>query len=353
MRAAERYLKPMLLLILASTILIIPNSQSAQTSAEAPLSIDLLHEYSPVLQFDSGENFYPMKVDPYVANSALMRGQGANATLMDPHPTPSSLACYTGPGYYLQSNLGGYEGIRSWYASQRTSLGYTIYGRVIVDGATGDTAVQYWFFYAYNDAVRNYHEGDWEGITVVLNPGGRPLLAAYTQHRAGQRAAWMDVEVVDGTHPVDYVARGSHANYFRPYRCGIDPWGDALGAGGLRLGPTRYTVVALGDPSNHTADEGWLSYVGRFGREKPLDVPYGCPGPYGPDAGPTNLARWSNPVTWAKGLASVNGYLFRAYWLLTYPVPLPLAMSCMSASGNPYVRGGVSELSKFLPSNFP
>ena len=44
----------------------------------------------------------------------------------------------------------------------------------------GGYAVQYWFFYPYNDFVSWFnHEGDWEHITVITNKEGNKLRRAY------------------------------------------------------------------------------------------------------------------------------------------------------------------------------
>jgi hypothetical protein len=97
----------------------------------------------------------------------------------------------------------------------------------------GLTAIQYWFFYYYNDWKAS-HAGDWEHIVVILKdaPAGQgpepePYACAYSAHHGGYRLGWKNVERVDdegnivsgdgsgeGTHPVVYVANGSHANYF-------------------------------------------------------------------------------------------------------------------------------------------
>jgi len=92
-------------------------------------------------------------------------------------------------------------------------------------------ALQYWFHYYYDDWA-NRHEGDWEGITVLLelHPGvidqGRALneaelLAgvrmqdvAYAVHEDGYRRRWLDVEKTRDGRPLVYVARGSSASYF-------------------------------------------------------------------------------------------------------------------------------------------
>ncbi len=79
-------------------------------------------------------------------------------------------------------------------------------------------ALQYWFFYVYND-WRATHEGDWENITVFLRVFNSevtpiPLGCAYSVHHGGQRLSWHEVEKKHGLNPLVYVANGSHANYF-------------------------------------------------------------------------------------------------------------------------------------------
>jgi hypothetical protein len=87
------------------------------------------------------------------------------------------------------------------------------------------TVLQYWYFY-YNDFysydyppgdfIWQAHEGDWEAVTVILAPGSsRPRWVGYSQHCTGERRAWADVPRWHGsTHPIAYVAIGSHANEF-------------------------------------------------------------------------------------------------------------------------------------------
>lgn len=91
----------------------------------------------------------------------------------------------------------------------------------------GLIAIDYWFIYLYND-WRSVHEGDWEHIVVVVkeaaDPQGQPepTACAYSVHDIGYRLPWREIDKADdqgeradqGTHPVVYVANGSHANYF-------------------------------------------------------------------------------------------------------------------------------------------
>ncbi len=87
-------------------------------------------------------------------------------------------------------------------------------------------SLQYHFFYAFNDwrlAANgiNHHEGDWEMVAVYLK-NDAPYSLLLSQHGSGAMERWEDARCVkdeDGketTHPLVYVALGSHANYSRP-----------------------------------------------------------------------------------------------------------------------------------------
>jgi len=110
------------------------------------------------------------------------------------------------------------------------------YGRVVrwqdVEGNDWKS-LQYHFFYAFNDwrlAANgiNHHEGDWEMVAVYLK-NHVPYSVMLSQHGTGAMELWKDVRCVkdkrsspvdkdgrDTTHPLIYVALGSHANYSRP-----------------------------------------------------------------------------------------------------------------------------------------
>ncbi len=87
-------------------------------------------------------------------------------------------------------------------------------------------SLQYHYFYAFNDwrlAANgiNHHEGDWEMVAVYLK-NDQPYSLLLSQHGTGAMELWQDVRCVkdkDGretTHPLIYVALGSHANYSKP-----------------------------------------------------------------------------------------------------------------------------------------
>jgi hypothetical protein len=71
-------------------------------------------------------------------------------------------------------------------------------------------ALQYWFFYVFND-WNNLHEGDWEMIQLVFDASTAahalqraPVEVGYSQHEGAERADWEDgkLERLGATHPV-------------------------------------------------------------------------------------------------------------------------------------------------------
>src|SRR5262249_6249621 len=95
---------------------------------------------------------------------------------------------------------------------------------VTQSGYPGKLALQYWFFYLYND-FNDKHEGDWETVQLNCHADSAeqaltmsPYETGYSQHEGAESATWgaSKLTIVDGTHPVVYPAYGSHANYYSP-----------------------------------------------------------------------------------------------------------------------------------------
>ncbi len=102
------------------------------------------------------------------------------------------------------------------YPLLNNEVGRPLFRPRSVDG--DDIAIQYWFCYYYDDWA-NQHEGDWEGIAVFLRRGVNgyePTGASYYAHDTGKRRHWADVgrSTLGSSHPLVYVAAGSHASYF-------------------------------------------------------------------------------------------------------------------------------------------
>ncbi len=184
----------------------------------------------------------------------------------------------------------------------------TIYAHVAVErGAHQGLALQYWFFYVFND-FGNTHEGDWEMIQLNFDATDaaqaltkRPTAVGYSQHEGAERADWgaEKLELVDATHPVVYVADGSHANFFDSALFIGRSAEEGVGCDDTR-GPhvTEQPVVRTiaEDPAAQRAAYPWIAFEGRWGELQPAFFN----GPTGP-----NMKRqWTEPITWSEGWRS-------------------------------------------------
>jgi hypothetical protein len=113
----------------------------------------------------------------------------------------------------------------------------------------GGVTLQYWRFYAYNDAF-NDHGGDWEGIHVVLDAHGEVARVRFLQHVA--MAVFSPRELQwEGRHVLVYSEGGGHASR---------PRGDGIVARGCAEDPC---FVTLEDPATYVWQETWRG--GRVG----------------------------------------------------------------------------------------
>jgi hypothetical protein len=225
------------------------------------------------------------------------------------------LGSFTGSDLFLDNKLVTLDEIAADYASKEDSIGYYAYVHIVTSGST--KAIQYWLFYAFNNGPLNDHQGDIEVVQLFLDSSGTPLQALYSQHGAGENAGWGDVEKQD-THPVVYVAQGSHANYFRPYQGKMGIENDIVGSDGKTIMPTDLSLVILGEQGNHTPEQSWLDFAGRWGFwGTDEDVALGRAGPLGPVFNQDGI-RWATPQAYLDTTFGVNGNYFILAWLAYY-----------------------------------
>jgi hypothetical protein len=150
----------------------------------------------------------------------------------------------------------------------------------------GLTALQYWFFYPLNyyptfvvpwrilddpvgsDLVNSdYHEGDWEHITVLIDANGVPRYLWMARHSdEGEAIPWSQVktEPSNSTHAIIYPALGGHPSYqscgphWRPKLFRVVADFVACGAG---LFTFSYATTPLVDLDR----VGWACWPGHFG----------------------------------------------------------------------------------------
>jgi hypothetical protein len=373
----------------------------------------LLRRFEPVLCFNLGEQFYPMDVDRFLAGARLwMQRPGMEAEeVVPPQPldtqtlgkasqvnVPGAVTFLTvaeplttaqvrafrksstltefhvgrgrlvrvglparfvdllfslslllrgkAPGGLAAGSAVQYRGV------QAQDERYSYYGRVV--RAHGYIALQYWFFYAFNDWRSSFHgvndhEGDWEMVTVYAARNAEdavePCWLACSEHDSegdDLRRRWDDPALERiGEHPIVYVGAGSHANYFLrgeympavvvPYTQGPArfvmalcrfwarlgqgdepnereaegfriPFVDYARGDGVRLGPSQHhewdirTLQASADAPAPTWVEGYAGLWGLYSGD-----PLGENAPPGPRYERDGLQRkrWYDPVGWS------------------------------------------------------
>ncbi|MHA1265252.1 MAG: Vps62-related protein [Candidatus Helarchaeota archaeon] len=285
------------------------------------LEDQLLTRFAPRLFFTSGENFYPIDANFSISTSELYRWSGGAHVLVDANPSEASLTGYTDQ-HFLKSKFASYETLRTNYQANEALLGYKIYGHVLDE--SGFRYIQFWFFYAYNDGPINQHEGDWEMIQIQCYTNNTPIAAQYSQHHSGESAAWVEVEKT-GDQPHVYVARGSHANYFRPYQGKVGTENDIVDNNGKVLTNATYTIENLGELGTPLNGNNWIDFQGRWGNwASYADANAGFAGPRGPGWG-ENLEKFTTPTSWAAGLFTVDTLWFILCWIMYYLLYIVLA----------------------------
>ena len=302
---------------LLALIVLVP--VSAAGPQPAPSLGTLLARHAPVVVLHPRERFEPMPVGGFLADSDLMR------------PTPQGWEKAEGllprGGAELRLDQRFCRADRGIAATPCYVTAQDAHGARPVTYAAAFRAgdridLQYWFFYPYNPysptnppgELWQVHEGDWEAVSVVLDRRGIPLAAGYSQHSEGMRRPWSKVSK-RGSHPLVYVALGSHANYFEPGRHLFDPRvinelfisiirqngfePVDLTARGRALQP-RLVRVTANSPS-------WMGFAGSWGEDEYIRVPGGSPiatGGAGPQ-GPAFHEQWRAPVaevlSWPRG----------------------------------------------------
>lgn len=294
--------------------LLLPTAIALADSLSPPDLEGLIEDYRPVLYFHPDEIFRPQPVDVLLQTARLRQIRGAlpDANVLSTISL-ARLPAYRDISFYLDVWLGdegssdarNYSALRDYYVKALSPWAggppIVTYAHAVANEANGHITLQYWFFYFYNDWF-NKHEGDWEMIQVMLDRAGQPQWAVYSQHQGGTRRRWQEVPVEDGTHPVVYVALGSHANYF---------WGDELFPHGRVVGNSQVTVLdrtgfagrvmpaveVLPDHRPDAQEEpiaelAWMDYGGRWGEKTAVA---GFEGPTGPCF---KGDQWDQPYTW-------------------------------------------------------
>ena len=282
--------------------------------AFADAGSQLAQKYSPVLQLvaqtracGGGEPYEPMDINRILGNrEVVLRGPWDTTTVVKIAPTAQDLA-RAAIGDHLDFPGDALDPGCSYEKFSERAMGTTpsmTYAHITSQAdRPGQLALQYWFFYAYND-FNNKHEGDWEMIQLNFDAATpaqaltrTPATIGYSQHEGAEKATWGDakLELVDGTHPVVYPAEGSHGNYFsaalwlgRTAQQGVGC--DNTRAPHRRIAPVVAYVPP--DPAQYLPLYPWLGFRGSWG-EKQSWV-------FNGPTGPNDKFQWTQPISWSE-----------------------------------------------------
>ncbi len=293
--------------------LCLPGALVAAGSALGGPEEELAARYAPVVRLvdqpvecGPGEPYIPTDVDVLLDEPTVaLRGPWNRTDLVEIGPAAGDLVNryeyhLDFPGDPLDAGC-SYE---LWARRLTTGTRPTVYAHVATDpGYPEKLALQYWFFYPFND-FNNTHEGDWEMIQLVFEAADAdealtrdPVEVGYSSHEGAERGAWGDekLELVDGTHPVVYPAAGSHANKFTSALY-LGSSADAGVGCDDTVGPheeVRPVVKTI--PNDAAAAEGaypWIAFEGRWGE---LEKAF-----FNGPTGPNMKDQWTHPIEWSR-----------------------------------------------------
>lgn len=290
-----------------------PGQQAVADEAEAnlgghgsPSEQHLAEALRPRLRFDTHERWRPISVNAFLGEEFK---DGSGHELCDfgsgeqcaPVRSPDQLV-RSQPGY-IDIHGAGKNG--EGYEAADPGCREEIEKTKVVDCNSGPSAAMYyrrtthegrwywdyWWFLRYNDYSGfgdtceaffcGDHEGDWEGITVVTTTTADPEIVAAVYAAHAQRILVNGAELPKaGTHPLVFVAAGTHASY--PFRCeedcrqygglpetphnGAVPWGANSDAACRRYSCVRpFPEVGKPGPDALPLAGGWAGWAGRWG----------------------------------------------------------------------------------------
>jgi hypothetical protein len=271
---------------------------------------ELAQRYAPVVRLveqaeecGPGEPYEPMDVNAlFDEPTVALRGPWNAADLVKIAPTAKDLVGLYQyhldfPGSALDPGC-DYE---RWARRITGRTEPTVYAHAASEA--GKLALQYWFFYAFND-FNNLHEGDWEMIQLVFDAdtpsealSKEPSEVGYSSHEGAESASWGEDKLeLEGTHPVVYPAAGSHANKYTAALYLGNSAEAGVGCDDTRGPHVELRPDVLTIPSDPAAAERafpWIAFEGRWGE---LQKAF-----FNGPTGPNLKTQWTQPIKWSEG----------------------------------------------------
>lgn len=199
---------------------------AAPTHAATTSPLDLALRFQPHLLFDAAEPWRPVDVDAFLAEPGhqvcppATTGAPCVPLRATSQLTPS-VQYIDLRGTQADGSDAAAPDLATCAKSKPSLLDCDEGGRsriyAHVSRAGTHVAIDYWWFLRYNAFSIDLHEGDWEGVTVIVNAAGTRIAGV---HFAAHSSVWRypaGVATVDAERHVRvYVAQGDHAAYPRP-----------------------------------------------------------------------------------------------------------------------------------------
>jgi hypothetical protein len=216
---------------------------------------------------------------------AFLRGQQGRES-----PIPASRALLANPGTL---DPWATAQVYFYYAGPANPVSWPAPNHTIEKGLV---ALQYWFFYAYNYfptlvksslmneaplagdvANTDLHQGDWEHVTVLVEPRKQQARWLYMARHSneGKYYSWNSPLLhFDEGHPIVQAAYGGHPTY--PAGCGARPRYisplNGIVSDWLVCGPGRFAFRAATTPLVDLAKTPWACWKGHFGAVTPKAI---------------------------------------------------------------------------------
>ena len=264
------------------------NIQERQDSGVPQYVLD----HAPLCWLDTNEAYFPSDISTHLTHTH----PSVNTTAITDAPSPLTLSNLDalnaygdgGVNTYLTSN----EGIDAnpqptWFFGTKPDISRSAPGSAIIVVPKDDSVVDalYFFFYSFDlgnfvvDDNYGNHVGDFEH-TMIRFTNGTPTAMYFSQHASGEAFKY-NIVLKDGAtgRPLNYVAKGTHANYAIPgphdhtipnLNLLVGPLVDETSQGTL-WDPLSQPLTFLYDLASDTftSPEGsptaWLDWTGRWG----------------------------------------------------------------------------------------
>ena len=272
----------------------------------------LAEKFKPILYLHQDEKYKPQEIQVVLDTADLYK----NDDLVIPQPEPLTkefLSTKTDNDYKLDL-----DGDTFIPGPESNPYKNTTYVHITED--QNHIVLQYWFFYYFNNWIGGPdHEGDWEFIQFIFEEGKtvqeiidenlNPQQAVYSAHLGGYKSNWDSVEK-QNDRPVVYVAKGSHANYFKKGTCDLTtPRGSGVDEARPQNDPLTIDIsLPILDPILRNTAFEWLLFGGKWGGDT-----FSSPdSPLRQATIFTGERKWDMPIAWKQ--SRISGFPIVTDW---------------------------------------